>query len=157
MSEVDNPSLSLRIFNALFFCTATISSLTWFAISLFNLITEINNRNPVIEFDKGAMYMFGVGMGLLFLSIGVVTRGVLLKKMSPKRESVLLKGTIIGMVIMIALPQIVHYSVNRIINRDNYFVCEAMSYRWVMYKKYVYTDSQGTCGSLVEGKETKKK
>jgi hypothetical protein len=108
--------------------------------------------NNVITFNKGAMYVLGAGAGALSLSVAVVYTAIYQRKVSFSVEKVLIKIALIAMVVMFVLPQIAHLSVNRIIDDNSYQECEPLSYRWMLYKKYVFTQDEETCINLVTEK-----
>jgi hypothetical protein len=141
-----------RILSVVFFLSMSIGSLIWFGSSIQNLISDLINMNNVITFDKGAMYVLGAGVGALSLSVAVVYTAIYQRRVSFSVEKVLIKIALIAVVVMFVLPQIAHLSVNRIIDDNSYQECEPLSYRWMLYKKYVFTQDEETCINLVAEK-----
>jgi len=147
--DSNTPSLLTRLSGFSFFCLLTIACFTWFIWSAFNLISQIQDGSSVISFDKGSMYMLGAGIGLAILTLGGLYQGVMRLKFSTKQERVIRDGVIAGIIIMFVFPHVVHYPVSEIMKERNYYRCEKMSYRWLLYKKLIYTDTLRTCESLV--------
>lgn len=142
----------IRIFGVLLFVLFPIAGLVWFGSNIENLIFDLINMNNVITFDKGAMYVLGGGSGALSLSVAVVYTAIYQRKVSFSVEKVLIKIALIAVVVMFVFPQVAHLSVNQIINYNSYQECEPLSYRWMLYKKYVFTQDEETCINLVAEK-----
>ena len=153
MEDEEKAPFWIRVLMGIVFFILAASSLTWFVYSGVNLGVGLYKLSPVIEFDKGSMYMLGCGIGFSFIFITGVLQGILGKNLSKKSESFLARGMIAGVVIMLTFPQIVNYVVNEIIPKDRYMICEEMSYQWMAYKKIVYTDNQSTCDALIKQEE----
>lgn len=152
MSEQVIQPFYTRILSTLLFVLLPVACLVWFGSSLNNLISDLINMRNIITFDKGAMYVLGAGVGALSLAVAVVYTAIYQRKVSFSIEKVLIKIALIAMVVMFVLPQIAHLSVNRIIDDNSYQECEPLSYRWMLYKKYVFTQDEETCINLVTEK-----
>ncbi|WP_439136021.1 hypothetical protein [Pseudomaricurvus sp.] len=133
-----------------FFLLLTIASLAWFVISLTNFIIQVRQGAPVIEFDKGSVYMLGIGLGLLFLTAGGIVQGLLGKTLTPKCESLFTKGIVISILFAFLLPHAVHYGVSQFAQKQHYDLCKPATYRWFMYSKFYYVDSTSSCDALVK-------
>lgn len=149
MTDEGSLSLITRITGPLLFSILTISSFTWFFFDIVVLFREFGNASLIITFGKGAMYMLGVSIGAFFLTVGVSYHGFTGKKVSESIERILMMGVIVGIIVMVALPQITHYYVNGVIERRGYIACEEANYSWLLYKKYVYTNNNSTCEQLL--------
>lgn len=149
-------SFFTMLLNVIFLSMLILFSFIWFIYSVYDLTLNIINEAQVITFNKGSMYMFGVGIGLFFLLIGLVQKGLFKKDLSEKKESFLIRGSVIGIIVMFSLPIVVDYFVEQKIRKENYVVCSDMSYQWFLYKKFVYTSSNQTCVELVRQKITHK-
>jgi len=156
VDDSNTPSLLTRLSGFSFFTLLTIACFTWFIWSTFNLISQIQNGSSVITFDKGSMYMLGAGIGLAILTLGGLYQGVMRLKFSPKQEMVIRNGVVSSIIVIFVFPQVAHYSVSEIMKERNYYRCEKMSYRWLLYKKLIYTDNFRTCESLVREKQIAK-
>jgi len=152
MQGEEKASFFIRLLIVIGFFILGASCFWWFIYSAVYLITAFFTMPPVIEFSKVAMSMLGASVGLFFILVGGI-QGLLEKGFSKKSEALLVKGMLVGVIIMFALPQVVHYAVSEIIPKDRYIICEKMSYQWMMHKIIIYTDSQTTCDNLIKEEE----
>lgn len=150
----DRPSLLMRVFGPLLFLLLTGLAFSLFFLGMVALVSGLTAESTVISFNKGAMYMLGAGVGALCLSIGVVYHSLYSRKVPENLEKILIKGAIIGIIIMFVFPHAVHFSVSGIVETRKYVRCKEAEYRWLLYKKYVYTETQGACAALVNSKES---
>lgn len=152
----ETPSLLTKLLSLAFFSALTVLSFAWFFYSVLSLISQVNLDGTVIAFDKGSMYMLGIGMALLSLTIGGLIHGVLAKALTPKAETIFKYSVIASIVVMIALPQITHHFIDSYVRNKNYISCNEATYQWLLYSKYYYSDSQINCDKLVQEKEITK-
>lgn len=144
--------MQTRILSFAFLLILTVSFFVWFAISTFGLISDIESNSAVIAFDKGVIYVFGGVLGLSGLLFAAVYQGILEKKLSKKGERTLTRLIIASIVVMFVLPHIVHHYIENIADNKEYQVCEIMTYQWIFYEKYYYTDTPETCRKLALAK-----
>jgi hypothetical protein len=149
MEVTTEPSLSTKLLSLGFFLLLTISSGTWFAISSINLISDIRYQAPVIAYDEGSMYMLGCTIGLLGVLAGGAYYVLLGRKLPKKVERILIRIMLSGVVIMFVFPHVANFYVESEIEHSKYYICEKLTYEWLLYKKYYYTDTPETCGKLV--------
>lgn len=152
MESGTKPPMRTRILSFAFLFILTASFFIWFAISAFWLISDIESDSAVIVFDKGVMYVLGGVLGLCGLLFAAVYQGILEKNLSKKGERVLTKLIIACVVIMFVLPHVVQHYVENIFERKTYQACEEMTYKWLFYEKYYYTDTPETCRTLIAEK-----
>lgn len=156
MNDGQRPSLLARILSVSFFSILTLAALTWFFISITELISKFRLGDPVVGFDKGSMYMLGCGLGLLLLSIGGVMQGILGLELTRKMEALFTRGIVISLLLMFAFPQLTHYLVDEYAHKQHYSICSDVTYRWLLYGKFYYTESKIACDKLVNEKEITK-
>ena len=113
MNDDKSPSLLVRILSITFFSILTLAALAWFSISLVGLISQFHLRDPVVGFDKGSMYMLGIGLGLLLLTIGGVMQGMLGQELTEKKESLFKTGIVISLILTVSFPQLTNYVVDK--------------------------------------------
>lgn len=142
-------SLFERSLSAFLFFAFSMASIIWFILSALGSVLGVINSDPILYFNKGAMYMLGVSIGGFSLSIGVAYHSIFLRKVPEKVEETLMRGAAIGVLIMIILPQVAHFVVNRIVHDRQYIECHQAEYSWLLYKKFVYTKNQDVCQNLV--------
>ena len=152
----ESPSLLVRLLSIAFFSILTLAALAWFFISLVGLISQFHLRDPVIGFDKGSMYMFGIGLGLLLLTIGGVMQGMLGQELSQKKETLFKRGIVISLILMFSFPQLTNYLVDKYAYSHHYRICTDVTDRWLLYSKFYYTESKEACEKLVSEKEVTK-
>ncbi len=154
MNDEQRPSLLSRILSVAFFSILTLAVLTWFIVSITELISQFRFKDPVIGFDKGSMYMLGCGLALLLLSAGGVIQGIMRVELTKKKENWFTRGIIISLILMVTFPQLTHYLVNNYADKQHYIICNDATYRWLLYKKIYYTKNKITCDKLVNEKKT---
>ena len=142
-------SLLERFLGVSLFLTLAITGAVLFISSVLSSISEIISESSVLNFNKGIMYMLGGSIGLFSLFIGVAYHSIYLRKIPEKTEKVLVKGAVIGILIMFLFPQLSHFGINRLMINREYIECSQAKYSWLFYKKYVYTKNQLICQDLV--------
>jgi hypothetical protein len=145
------PFFSLLLFT-ITACLIVLFGYLWLFSSTAELVSALRVEEPVVQFEMGAMYMFGIGIGILAMIPSAVVR-LLGQPLSERMDKFVARGMIFGFVMMFSLPQIVHFAVHKITSKRPYVVCEEMSDQWLLDKTYVYTDNQETCKVLVEERE----
>jgi len=156
MNDEQHSSLLARILSFTFFSVLTLAALTWFFISITELISKFRLGDPVIGFDKGSMYMLGCGLGLLLLSIGGVMQGIIGLKLTKKMDALFTRGLVISLLLMFAFPQLTHYVVDKYAHKQHYSICSDATYRRLLYGKFYYTESKIACDKLINEKEITK-
>jgi hypothetical protein len=156
MNDEQHSSLLARILSVTFFSVLTLAALTWFFISITELISKFRLGDPVVGFDKGSMYMLGCGLGLLLLSIGGVMQGIIGLKLTRKVEELFTRGIVISLLLMFAFPQLAHYLVDKYAHKQHYSICSDVTYRWLLYGKFYYTENKIACDKLIDEKEITK-
>lgn len=144
-------SLPERFLGSFLFLTLSIAGTVWFILSASSSVSDVISSDPVITFNKGAMYMLGASIAVFSLFIGVAYHSIFLRKVPEKVEKVLIRGAVIGILIMILVPQVTHFAVGRIVHERQYVECHQVEYSWLLYKKYVYTKNQDVCQNLATG------
>lgn len=156
MNREQLPSPLTRFLSVVFFSMLTLSALAWFVVSVIGIISQFSLNDPVVGFDKGSMYMLGVGLGLLLLTIGGIMQGIFGQALTPKEETLFKRGIVISIVLMVTFPQLAHYLVSKYAHKQHYSICNDATYRWLLYRKLYYTESKITCDKLVNEKEITK-
>lgn len=153
MQSEPQSSFLVRLLCVAFFFILTIAALAWFVISTADFITQIRLNAAVIAFDKGAVYMLGIGLGLLLLTAGGVVQGLLGKSLPSKYESLLGKGFVISILLLFLLPHAVHYGVSQYTQKQHYTLCNEATYRWFLYSKFYFTNNASGCDALIREKQ----
>jgi len=155
MEESDTPPLKIKIISLIFFVVLAAGSFLWFGISIVSLYHQLHFHEAIVAFDKGAIYMLGVGFGLLLLIGGGVRQGFLGSEPDAAVEKTFKWGIVCSLTLTIALPQVVHYWVNHSAKAQKYEICREAGYQWLMYRKIYYADSRESCSRLVQEKAAK--
>ena len=148
MPESDAPTALGRYGGFLVFFTMTVGSLAWATWSIFDIYNQISSASEVIYFDKGALYMFGVGVGLAVLSFAIFYEGILERELTKKISGIMTKSAIAGIALMFLLPYLIHQPVNKQLTQKKYIICEPASYQWLLYENLAYTKNASICDSL---------
>jgi MFS family permease len=138
-----------KILSFLFFLVFAVFSVAWLASGSIFMISEVMDHGPIIEFDKGSMYMLGASIALIGILVAGICQGFMGRTLTRKGEATFKWVFISGIAIMFIFPHIVHFYIESVIERDGYSTCDKMTYRWLMYGKYYYTDTPETCRKLV--------
>ena len=145
--------MTLRISIGALFLILTLAALTWFFISITELISQFRLEDPVIGFDKGTMYLPGCGLALLLLTIVGVIQGILGLELTRKMEVLFTRGLVTSLILIFAFPQLAHYLVDKHAHKLHYNICAEANYRWRLHSTIYYTESKATCNKLVKEKE----
>lgn len=149
MESATKPPMRTRILSFAFLLILTASFFLWFTLSSYWLVSDINNNSAAITFDKGSMYVLGGVLALLLLLFAAIYQGLFEKSLSKRFERMLTNLLIASIIIMFVFPHVVHHYVENIVERKQYHVCEQMTYQWLLYEKYYYTNTPETCRKLV--------
>jgi len=153
MENEQQSSVIVRLSSVAFFLVFAVAALTWFAISITRFITQFTLNGPVVEFDKGSMYMLGGGLCCLLITAGGIIQGLLEKKLTSKLESLFTRGIIGSLILMFGFPILTHHAVAYYAQQRNYSVCSDATYRWLLYSKFYYAKTDMGCNELVVNKE----
>ena len=134
----------LRILIVGLFFLIAIGALAVFGYYIFQLSVNIYEHASFVVFNKGAMYMFGVGSTSGLLTYFLVHE-ILEKKISPSFNK---KASFIGAAFVASIfiiPQLIHYGVQRYINHIKYEYCPEQSDSWLHAQNFVYTSNKNNC------------
>lgn len=157
MNNEQSSSVLVRFLSVAFFSILTLSALVWFFVSINGFLSRFYKNDSVVEFDKGSMYMLGIGFGLLLLTVGGVKQGLFGKKLTSREEIFFTRSLIISFVLMVTVPQLTHYLVENYTEKKHYSICSGATYRWFFYSKFYYTKNEMACNDLINEKERTKR
>src|SRR5690606_24898655 len=120
--------------------------------SSYITFNSLLNDGLVVSFSKGAMYALGAGMASLTIIFIGAYQTLKKTELSKRQEKIATKLLVLFILLMFLIPAIVHFSVNKIAVAKGYFECEEMSYHWLLYSKYYYTENESVCSELVKEK-----
>lgn len=156
MGNDQQPSIIVRLLIVACFFACAVMALAWFIISITSLISQFASNDPVVEFDKGSIYMLGGGGFFLLITAGGIMQGLLGKKLTLKLDRLFTRGIVGSLILMFGVPHLTHYAVASYAQQRNYSVCSDVTYRWLLYSKFYYTKSDMDCAELVSKKEITK-
>ncbi len=156
MENEQQSSVIVRLSSVAFFLAFSVTTLAWFTISITSFISQFTLNDPVVEFDKGSMYMLGGGLCCLLLTAGGIMQGLLGEKLTFRLERLFTRGIVGSLILMFGFPHLAHYAVANYVQQRNYSVCSDATYRWMLYSKFYYTKSDMDCTEFVSKKEITK-
>ena len=131
------------------FTILSVISLAWFVASAASVWNQTNSASTVITLEKGALYLFGVGVALAVLTYGMVYEGVLRRALA-KTVTKLLNGLLIGSLLLtFAVPAVAEYVVTETLEARGYQACDLKSRQWPIFRDVVYVTSSDVCSSLL--------
>lgn len=156
MDYDQSPSILARLSGIGFFLLFAIAALAAYIFSMTKLTSAFLSGQPVVSFDKGSTYFLGAGIGGFLFVIGGVREGLLRTTLTAKEASLFSKGLIFSLFLTFALPHITHYAIATYTQYKNYSICRDASYRWLLYSKFYYTNTELACDELVEQKRSRR-
>jgi len=136
------------------FALFAICSLLAFGYYAFDVTISLILKKEIIEFNKGAMYMLGVGLGSGLLVIFMIHE-LTGKKISNSYNKKATKFALISIGMIFVFPQLADYIVSSKVEKMDYVFCEEKSYRWLHAQNKVYGVNAGTCSNINANEITK--
>ncbi len=129
------------------FALFSLCALLAFGYYVYDVSISLITKKEVIEFNKGAMYMLGVGLGAGILVIFMVHEltGKIISNSYNKKAT---RIAFISIGLIFTFPQLAGYLVNSKIRDMNYVFCEEKSYRWLHAQNRVYGINIDACRSV---------
>jgi len=129
------------------FALFAICSLMAFGYYAYDVSMSLISKKEIIEFNKGAMYMLGVGLGSGLLVIFMIHE-LTGKKISSSYNKKATKFALISIGMIFVFPQLADYFVSSKVEKMDYVFCEEKSYRWLHVQNKVYGVNENTCSSI---------
>ena len=144
MEERISKNTPSKYVTVIVFAIFAIAALLAFGYAAIDVTVSLISRKEIIEFNKGAMYMLGVGLGaglLVIFMIHELSGKVISSSYNKKATKLALLS--VGMIVVI--PQLADYAVSLKVKGMNYVSCGNLSYRWLHVQTKVYGISIDTC------------
>lgn len=109
------------------------------AAYLLDMFDSIFSRSPQVVIEKGAYYLFGGGVALLALLPDGFYNTILRRKPPANAEKLTGRLAIVGLLMMPALPALIHYPTAHHLQSRGYAKCEALSSQWLFVRTIVFT------------------
>ncbi len=106
---------------------------------LSEMVGEILNEARLVTLNIGMYYLFGGGLFFVVMVIGLVYPKLFKKQLPRGVEKLLIFLFLSGIVLMFALPHVVHAYVDGYLQNNHYVICEAKSTQWLHVRTIVYT------------------
>ncbi len=139
-----NKNSSVTVFTTLLsFLALGVLSLYFFITHLASLVLDLINLPPDIYFNKGSLYLFGVGVILLIFVAGIFYTYYQNKKLTSTANKKITHIIIFLLLTIFIMPQITHFTVESYFLKKGYAVCEAKSKQWLFVKTVVFSKDSG--------------
>lgn len=136
------------------FALFAIGALFAFGYYTFDVSIGLISKKDIIEFNKGAMYMLGVGLGAGLLVIFMIYE-LTGREISSSYNKRATKIALISIGLIFLYPQIADYIVSSKVGSMDYIFCEDQSYRWLHVQNKVYGINADACNYVEVDKKTK--
>ncbi len=136
------------------FALFAICALLAFGYYAYDVSISLISKKEVIEFNKGAMYMLGVGLGAGLLVIFMIHE-LTGKKISDSYNKKATKIAFISIGLIFVFPQLADYIVNSKVRSMDYVFCEEKSYRWLHAQNKAYGVNVDACNGIKVNEITK--
>ncbi len=147
MEVKDTQRNLLKYLTVFVFALFAMGALLAFGYYAIHTVVDLVYMESVIEFNKGAMYMLGVG-----LSAGLLTSFMIYEIQNRKiSESYNKKATHLALIfigLIFIFPQIVDYGVRQKIKSIGYVFCAKQSYSWLHAQNKVFGLNEAACTQL---------
>lgn len=131
--------------------------LAWFGGHVIQLVSGLIQKDEIIRFDKGAIYMLGGGIVITALLAAAIPKVFFQKDLSKTIVDVLVRCLLAGFATMITLPHLVHLGVSATLKSQNYVVCHELGSRWLMHVTFVYANSPEMCEQELVQRELRRR
>jgi hypothetical protein len=129
------------------FSLFAIAALLAFGYYALDITISLLFKKDIIEFNKGAMYMLGVGLGAGLLVIFMIHElsGREISKSYNKKAT---NFALISIGLIFVFPMITDYVVTLKVKSIDYVYCENLSYRWLHVQSKVYGITADACENV---------
>jgi len=117
-SEQSQSKLSLYLFSVLMVAFGVFCLYLAISISI-DLYVDLSNKNNLITFDKGSLYLYGVGLTVLTIIFWIFLTIKSRNKLPGKLNKLLTIIFIASFLLTFTLPQIVHATLNSYLENQN--------------------------------------
>lgn len=126
------------------FALFSLCSLLAFIYFSYEVSKSLLLKEALIEFNKGAMYILGVGLGSGLLVIFMIHE-LTGREISHSYNKKATRFAVMSLVLMFMFPVVADYIVSSKINRMGYVFCDTKSYQWLHVKNKVYGADVDMC------------
>ncbi|MFK5915405.1 MAG: hypothetical protein QM484_13620 [Woeseiaceae bacterium] len=127
------------ILTAISFAMIGLAALYFAIVKTSSLILDATYLPESIDFNKGALYLWGVSFVLLFFVAGIIYTNFFKGNISNKLNKRLTQLVIFLLIFTFTLPQVVNHIVDSYLQEQGYTICESKSKQWLHVKTIVYS------------------
>ncbi len=138
-----NPFI-IQVPTAILFILITLSALIIFCYFTYILIAGIFTGSDIIIFNKGAMYMLGVGLTSGLLSFFMLYE-IFNKEISASLNKKSTRPALIFICSIFVIPQLAGFAVNGYVESIKYVYCSEKSSHWLQNQNLIYANNKLTC------------
>ncbi|WP_219701563.1 hypothetical protein [Marinomonas lutimaris] len=119
---------------------------------MYMLISQIWSHSPVMTYDRGSIFGFGAGLGLLFLTLLMFTKGFLGDSIANRFFPIFKYGLIFSFFCIIFMPFITDHMISNHVNKLGYVNCQSAKVKgtWSIYDTSYYTETSDRCLSFTK-------
>ncbi|MFA7556116.1 MAG: hypothetical protein WCY88_17875 [Spongiibacteraceae bacterium] len=154
MGEHKKAVTPAKCVTVIIFALFAICALLAFGYYAFDVSISLISKKEIIEFNKGAMYMLGVGLGAGLLVIFMIHE-LIGKEISNAYNKKATKCALISIGLIFIFPQLADYIVSSKFRSMDYVFCEEKSYRWLHAQNKVYGANVDACSGIKANEITK--
>jgi hypothetical protein len=136
------------------FTLFAIGALLAFGYYAIDVSVSLLSQKEIIEFNKGSMYMLGVGLGAGLLVVFMIHE-LSGKEISDSYNKKSTKAALIFIGLILVFPQLADYVVSLKVRSIDYIYCENQSYRWLHVQNKVYGSNINACNNFKANEITK--
>jgi hypothetical protein len=147
MEEHTKTVTPAKCVTVIIFALFAICAFLAFGYYAFDVSISLISKKEIIEFNKGAMYMLGVGLGAGLLVI-FMFHELTGKKISNSYNRKATKFALISIGLIFVFPQLADYIVSTKVISMDYVFCKEKSNRWLHLQNKVYGVNVDACSSI---------
>ena len=144
METTASPSWAIRFFGPVLFILGALAALSWFGYSTYTLVENLSSKS--VMFDKGSFYLLGVGLGMATLAFVVVYEFWFGRPLTEQLTKVCNRLALLSIVLLLIVPQAVHYLTDNYLLNRGYSVCSEGSSQWLFVSEILYVENGRVCG-----------
>lgn len=144
MDKPKKSSFLIQVPTVLLFILIALSALIIFGYFTYVLMSGIFTGSDLIIFNKGAMYMLGVGLTSGLLSFFMLYE-IFNKEVSASLNKKSTRPALIFVCSKFVIPQLAGFAVNEYIKSIEYVYCAEESSHWLQNQNLIYANNELTC------------
>lgn len=144
MGEQKKTVTPAKCITVIIFALFAICAFLVFGYYAVDVSVSLISKKEIIEFNKGSMYMLGVGLGTGMLVVFMIHE-LIGKKISKSYNTKATRFALLSIGLIFVFPQFSDYLVSSKVRSMDYIFCEEKSYQWLHVQNKVYGVSVDAC------------